>query len=64
MVMTQRSSPRFYALLSLVTYEIWLKPRAGLALDLFSVPDPNFQDDRLIVLNLAYDPEIAQPVWP
>jgi hypothetical protein len=36
----------------------------GLAVDFFSMSDPNGQDDQASVLKLADDPEIAHPATP
>jgi hypothetical protein len=43
---------------------ITLRSSAALAVDFFPVPNPYDQDNQPVILNLADDPEIAQPVSP
>jgi hypothetical protein len=43
---------------------ITLKLHAVLAVDVFPVPNPDDEDHKPVVFNLADDPEIAQPVSP
>jgi len=43
---------------------IMLNSCAALAVDFFPAPNPYDQDDQPVILNLADNPEMAQPVSP